>query len=151
MIGAAAASIAWAGDDPGRTTGKPPEPSTVTVEPSPSPSGSPSVGSTTPQAPPDRARTTTTKTDPSSKTSTSSSSPPPRTDCPNVVGRTSAQATSALTAAGHRYAVRTTPTSDPRNVDIVLSQSPTGTACRPGDTITIVVGARAQTSPPPIG
>jgi eukaryotic-like serine/threonine-protein kinase len=74
---------------------------------------------------------------------------PKTTAIPDVTSEDEQSATSSLKSAGFNVHVTHQPTSDPTQVGIVLSQSPTGgTPAKPGTTVTIVVGQQAAPPPP---
>jgi serine/threonine-protein kinase len=77
---------------------------------------------------------------------------PATTKVPGVTGKTAADATSALKAAGFNVAQTTKKVKDPSKNGIVLSQSPGGgSSANKGSTVTIVVGQVSQTPSGPTG
>ena len=72
---------------------------------------------------------------------------PAKATMPSVTGDTTAQAQSAIQAAGLVAVVNTRPVTDPTNVGRVLTQSPPGGSQRTkGSSVTIVVGIASSSS-----
>ncbi|MFC6596701.1 Stk1 family PASTA domain-containing Ser/Thr kinase [Kitasatospora paranensis] len=63
---------------------------------------------------------------------------------PNVIGKTKADASQAITDAGLQVSIKTTVVTDPAQVDVVQSQSPTDGQLKKNGTVTITVGKLAD-------
>jgi beta-lactam-binding protein with PASTA domain/predicted Ser/Thr protein kinase len=68
---------------------------------------------------------------------------------PNVVNQDVNSARQALETAGFQVRVQDQPINDPTKLNIVLSESPSGSTAKSGSTITLTVGAPPPTPTPP--